>query len=239
MTEFTPNLNLELPDFNVITWHDQVNDNFTILDAAITALDLGGTWENATIYIAGDKVVDETSAIVYICQVNHTSASTGTFAADRLANPTYWHELGAIGSFLSLSDVAASSYAGQANRVVTVNPTETGLIFTIPSGGAASRFTRTVTTAGAALFDATTDDILFINKTVGAATVVNLPVASTRGQGRMVTIIDAKWDADVNNITITPNGAETILGLATWVIGSIGGYVNLIPHPSNGKWVLC
>lgn len=35
MSTFTPNLNLEKPDFNVITWHDQVNGNFDILDDVI------------------------------------------------------------------------------------------------------------------------------------------------------------------------------------------------------------
>ena len=34
MSTFTPLLNLELVDFNVITWHDQVNNNFSILDSA-------------------------------------------------------------------------------------------------------------------------------------------------------------------------------------------------------------
>ena len=238
MSEFTPNLNLELPDFNVITWHDQVNGNFTILDAAINSLDLAGLWENATAYVAGDKVVDPLDALVYICQVNHTSAATGTMAADRILHPTYWSVLGSTGTFLALLDIDPTTYVGQTGKVVSVNAGETGLEFTTPSASA-TRTVRTVTAAGAATFSATTDDILFINKTVGASTIVNLPVASTRTQGRLVTIIDAKWDADTNNITVTPNGAETIVGLSSWLIDTVGGFVNLIPHPSSGKWSLC
>lgn len=35
MPDPTPNLGLERPDFNVVTWHDQINGNFTILDSLV------------------------------------------------------------------------------------------------------------------------------------------------------------------------------------------------------------
>lgn len=84
------------------------------------------------------------------------------------------------------------------------------------SGGGSNIATvREVTAAGAVAVSPLTDYVILINKTVGAATVVNLPV----GQNGLSYIIkDKKGDANSNNITITPNGAETIDGAATLIL---------------------
>lgn len=75
------------------------------------------------------------------------------------------------------------------------------------------RKTRVVTAAGAVTVT-TADDIVSINKTVGAATTVNLPATPTTGQ--TFEIHDGRGDAATNNITITPaagniNGASTLV----------------------------
>jgi hypothetical protein len=74
---------------------------------------------------------------------------------------------------------------------------------------------RVVTAAGAMTVSAT-DDVVVVNKTVGAATTVNLPAGVT---GRRYTIKDGKGDAAANNITITP-AAGNIDGAATLVIST-------------------
>lgn len=74
---------------------------------------------------------------------------------------------------------------------------------------------RVVTAAGAVTVSAT-DDVVVVNKTVGAATTVNLPAGVT---GRRYTIKDGKGDAAANNITITP-AAGNIDGAATLVINT-------------------
>ncbi len=82
--------------------------------------------------------------------------------------------------------------------------------------------TRTHTAAGAVTVAADTDHIVFINKTVGAATIVNLPSSPTNGDTYVIR--DAKGDAAANNITITP-ASGTINGAATLVINTNnGGY---------------
>lgn len=90
----TPHFGLERPDFETVTWHDFVNDNFTILDAVvytyISARNLRGVWANATMYGVGEIVVDEDSAYLFECAIGNTSASTGTFLEDRTANPSNW-----------------------------------------------------------------------------------------------------------------------------------------------------
>ena len=70
---------------------------------------------------------------------------------------------------------------------------------------------RVVTAAGAVTVSAT-DSIVVVNKTVGAATTVNLPAGVT---GRVYTIKDGAGDALLNNITLTPV-AGTIDGASTY-----------------------
>jgi hypothetical protein len=47
-------------------------------------------WAVATDYIVSQVVSDPVDSTVWTVAVAHTSAATGTFADDRLANPTYW-----------------------------------------------------------------------------------------------------------------------------------------------------
>lgn len=65
------------------------------MDAAISGFitfnNLRGGWANSTAYAVSDTVVDTTTAVIWTCLVAHTSALIPTtFAADRIANPTYW-----------------------------------------------------------------------------------------------------------------------------------------------------
>lgn len=82
---------------------------------------------------------------------------------------------------------------------------------------------RTVTAAGA--ITVTRDDnTIFVNKSVGAATTVNLPAKPI--PGRRLFIKDAKGDANVNNITITP-ASGNIDGSASLVINTAYGYATI------------
>jgi len=74
---------------------------------------------------------------------------------------------------------------------------------------------RVVTAAGAVTVSATTDYFICINKTVGAATAVNLPASPATWSTYLIK--DCKGDASSNNITLTP-AAGTIDGAATYVM---------------------
>lgn len=98
-TEFTVNYNLAKPDFNISPWHDDVNNNFSVLDAVLFTLtgfgNVKGVWANDTAYTEGDRVVDDTDGTTWRCLVSHTSgAAPQTFAQYRAANPTHWEALG-------------------------------------------------------------------------------------------------------------------------------------------------
>ncbi|MGZ3723522.1 MAG: hypothetical protein ACXVA9_11355, partial [Bdellovibrionales bacterium] len=73
---------------------------------------------------------------------------------------------------------------------------------------------RVITAAGAVTVT-TADYIICLNKTVGAATAVNLPASP--GVGDQYVIKDCKGDANTNNITVTPN-AGNIDGAATYIM---------------------
>lgn len=62
---------------------------------------------------------------------------------------------------------------------------------------------------------ATTDYVVVVNKTAGAATTVNLPSSPTTGQHYYIK--DGKGDAATNNITVTP-AAGNIDGAGTLVM---------------------
>jgi hypothetical protein len=76
------------------------------------------------------------------------------------------------------------------------------------------------------------DRLIILNKTVGAATNVILPAAATK-VGR-VKVIDWKGDSDVNNVTIVPNGAELIQGLASWKLWAPNASADLAPVSGLG-----
>lgn len=84
----------------------------------------------------------------------------------------------------------------------------------VTSTEAVVRNTRVVTAAGAVTVSAT-DHVIILNKTVGAATIVNLP--ATPATGRELIIKDGKADASTNNATLTP-AAGNIDGSGTFVM---------------------
>lgn len=74
---------------------------------------------------------------------------------------------------------------------------------------------RVVTAAGDVTISATTDSVVVINKTIGAATAVHLP--PTPVAGLSYTVKDGKGDANSNNITVTP-ASGTVDGASSFII---------------------
>ena len=95
---YTTRFNLKLVNFNWATWHDTEWENWKVIDALLynylTLAGVRGAWANSTSYAIDDKAIDPDAGAIYECTVSHTSASSGTFAADRTANPTYWSQIG-------------------------------------------------------------------------------------------------------------------------------------------------
>lgn len=125
MPDQTPNLGLTKPDFNQVTWHDEVNGNFDILDSVLGAVQSVPTlqiWENNTAYLVDDFVIDPDTSEFYQCLVAHISAATGTFADDRVVNPTYWI---LFADFATLAAQAAASAAAASLSASSASTSET------------------------------------------------------------------------------------------------------------------
>ena len=90
------------------------------------------------------------------------------------------------------------------------------------------------TTVAAATYDLlVTDYILNVTYTgTGAVTSLTLPTAQVVS-GREFTVVDGGGNASVNNITIDTEGAETIIGNATYVINTDYNSVTLYSDGIN------
>lgn len=101
-------LRLNLPFLTQPTWLDDVNNNFKTIGAVFSSYivlrQLQGVWTNGTQYLVNDTVVDSVSGNLFTANLTHTSAASGTFAADRATNPTFWRNS-------TLSAVARGAWA--------------------------------------------------------------------------------------------------------------------------------
>lgn len=77
------------------------------------------------------------------------------------------------------------------------------------------------------------DALLLVNR--GSAVAINLPASADR-DGYPIAIKDVSGAANANNITLTPNGAELIEGLASLAISSAWGGYTL--YPVTNGWIL-
>jgi hypothetical protein len=79
-------------------------------------------------------------------------------------------------------------------------------------------------------------DIIVVKKDVGEPTPVELP--DPAGATRKVRIVDGKYDAATNNITITSLGtSKTIMGGTDYVIDSNGASIELTPLADGSGWI--
>ncbi len=118
----------------------------------------------------------------------------------------------------------AHTYYIVAVNAIGPSAPEGPLNISTPAPGASFRAVRVVTAAGAVTVTAA-DWAIIVKKTSGAATVVNLPAGILEME---FVIKDGKGDASTHNITVTPNGGDTIDGAATFVLNNDYQAVDLV-----------
>jgi hypothetical protein len=79
----------------------------------------------------------------------------------------------------------------------------------------------------------TSDCVVVSDLTVAGAVAMNLPAGVNK---QVFYLSDGKGDANTNNITITPNGSDTIVGAATLVLNSPREGVGLIYNSADTDW---
>lgn len=92
---YTTNLGLAKPPAGRHNWSELANNNFTLIDAAISTFfiiqQFIGAWANSTAYDTGDTVLDTIGGGLWRSLRAHTSSTAPTtFAQERAADATLW-----------------------------------------------------------------------------------------------------------------------------------------------------
>lgn len=112
----TPWVSLNLTNFDWYAWHTLEHDNWRIVDAVFGNLlgvkSIDGVWQHSIVVVADEVYVDADLGTLWKVLIGHTTASTGTFAEDRTANPTYWVQTasGQVSTLDDLTDVDMTSH---------------------------------------------------------------------------------------------------------------------------------
>lgn len=244
MVTKTPNLQLLQPVVNSVSWGRGVNGNFAIIDAALSQFfvqaNFVGIWENATLYEVGQTVVDSTNSNTYECLVEHTSASSPTtFAADRVANPSYWVNNTVTAARGRGTWATATAYvkgdfvvSGTVYAVATANHTS-GATFV----GDAAYWSELIDVSSAVTPDGSIDNTKFANPltipgavTIGGAVTVSaggisVVAGTTALQATNVTggltVISGGATITAGGVTVTAGGITVVAGGAS-IVGAVG-----------------
>jgi len=79
-----------------------------------------GDWANNHAYAKADLCKDTADSTYWVCAVAHTSAAAGTFAADRVANPTYWRLTVWTASAANLTTPATHAWNDAVDRCLAL-----------------------------------------------------------------------------------------------------------------------
>ena len=177
---------------------------------------------NGSTVAAGGAV----SCVVYSDGTNWIVVTGGTTAGGDVATDAIWDAAGdlAVGSG---ANTAAKLTMGTALQVLRVNAGATALEYaTVASGGGLVVEFKT------ASFTAVAGKKYKVDSTA-APVVVTLPVGNNLDN---IVIQDVGSFAGSNNITINPNGAETIKGTTTFVIDQDEGDVDIGYNSGTTDW---
>lgn len=138
-------------------------------------------------------------------------------------------------TFNGLGQLAAGADPTTKQILIYDQVTGSFMVTTVALLLASAAATRTVIAAGDIVVLAN-DRIILVKQTVAQAVNVILPAAASR-LGVPVTIKDLAGVAAADPLTVTPNGAETIDGRATFPIGNNHACVTFNPIATGGWWV--
>jgi hypothetical protein len=116
-----------------------------------------------------------------------------------------------------------------SSQTVTASKGFSGIVSLL---GGLNQLVSVITAAGAITVNSS-QQIIEVDKTTGAATTVNIPAPTTAN--RVLYIVDGKGDANTNNITVTPSSG-TINGAASYIMNVNREAIQIV---SDGtQWVV-
>jgi hypothetical protein len=139
MGAITPNLRLNVPDFDQVPWDADVNSNWHVLDATVgmfTAIpDLVGVWKNSTAYVYGQSVIDSVDSSIWTCVQSHTSSATpAIFSVERTQYPARWTQTAAGAQFYATQAASSASSASASATAAQNAAASVGLMLPLAGG---------------------------------------------------------------------------------------------------------
>lgn len=187
----------------------------TLLDVAYT--------EDSTIFLnASNAGLYSGGGVAITTALNYGSGNAGALSIHAVID-------GAITT--AISGTVYGHLIANVDGVINHYGTSHKINSSLELTGAFKPKTRLVTAAGGVTVGST-DNVVVIRKTTGAATAVTL---SQPSGAQHIIIKDGKGDANTNNITITPT-SSTIDGAGTLVINTAYGKAELVYEPTDGRW---
>lgn len=130
--DYTHNFSMKIPEFNIATWHDAMEYNFTLIDALLgnffEANKFKGPWLIVTGYHVGDIVYINAENDQYVGKIfkvlqDHVSGNM-SFEAFFTEHPEYYEEYADLNGVLNYFKIA-KDYAIKMDGRVVENGTET------------------------------------------------------------------------------------------------------------------
>ena len=215
----TPNMNLALPVVTVTIGPDWASD----LNAALELVDSHD-------HSSGKGAKITPAGITVNTNLNIDNNIFYNFKATRYEE--------------QLASLTGSSYV---NAVYSVNgdlywTNGSGTAIQITNGPSIAAITAEASVYSLAVISSNTtisssDTYVFLEVDTTAARTITLPAAASVVPGRFYIIKDSNQLANTNNITVNPNGADTIDGLSSLVINSQDSSYTLVSNGTN-KWYI-
>lgn len=208
---------------NVQAALDEIDGNLDDVIDGTTDITFVSTTDltSVTVEAAINEVANDSGKIVYSPATSSLTATRVQGALDQAADAENTFIDTTASALTSNRVEAAVNELANDSGLMAYSNTVSGLQATTVKAAldelARARVISTPGDASLVTLDTTQSDIVIINTSTQAVTV-NLPAISGLGGVARRYVIKDSGNATVNNITISPNGSETIEGMATALI---------------------
>jgi hypothetical protein len=233
----TPNYNIPVPKFDETAWQGFYEQGVDIIDAAMfafTGINVNkGVWDNGTAYTINDRAVDADNGTLWACLVTHTSASSGTFAADRTANSSYWGQITSTaingGTWTTSTAYVTNTYIEDGYRVgVVTNDYTSGASYNadVSNGDIVTLVDLTSQVAPIAAISSEITTVAGIDTEVTTVAGDSADIQTVAGIASEITTV-AAVDTEITMVSGISGNVATVAGISGDVTTVAGISVNV------------